>query len=71
MFGLGSTKEASAAGAIFICSNSFVGLIPRLQSGTYDIKLITPLVFAVLVGGFAGSYFGSVRFEYFQRFVSC
>ena len=63
MFGLGSTKEASAAGAMFICSNSFAGLIPRLQSGTYDIKFITPLVFAVLVGGFAGSYFGSVRFE--------
>ena len=63
MFGLGSTKEASAAGAMFIWSNSFAALIPRLQSGTYDIKFITPLVLAVLVGGFAGSYFGSVRFE--------
>ena len=63
MFGLGTTKEASAAGAMFIWSNSFAGILPRLQSGTYDIKFITPLVFAVLVGGFAGSYFGSVRFE--------
>ncbi len=63
MFGLGSTKEASAAGAMFIWFNSFAGLIPRLQSGNYDIKFTTPLVFAVLAGGFAGSYFGSVRFD--------
>ena len=63
MFGLGTTKEASAAGAMFIWFNSFAGLLPRLQSGTYDIKSIIPLVFAVLLGGFVGSYFGSVRFE--------
>ena len=63
MFGLGTTKEASAAGAMFIWFNSFAGLLPRIQSGIYDIKFITPLVFSVLVGGFAGSYFGSVRFE--------
>ena len=63
MFGLGTTKEASAAGAMFIWFNSFAGLLPRLQSGTYDIKSIIPLVFAVLLGGCVGSYFGSVRFE--------
>ena len=63
MFGLGTTKEASATGAMFIWFNSFAGLLPRLQSGIYDFKFITPLVFSVLVGGFAGSYFGSVRFE--------
>ncbi len=63
MFGLGTTKEASAAGSMFIWFNSFAGLLPRLQSGIYDIKFITPLVFAVLVGGFVGSHFGSVRFE--------
>ena len=63
MFGLGTTKEASAAGAMFIWFNSFAGLLPRIQSGIYDIKFITPLVFSVLVGGFAGSYFGSVKFE--------
>ena len=62
-FGLGTTKEASAAGAMFIWFNSFAGLLPRLQSGVYDIKFIIPLVFAVLLGGFVGSYFGSVRFE--------
>ena len=63
MSGLGTTKEASAAGSMFIWFNSFAGLLPRLQSGTYDIKFITPLVFAVLLGGFVGSHFGSVRFE--------
>ena len=57
MFGLGTIKEASAAGAMFIWFNSFAGLLPRLQSGIYDFKFITPLVFSVLVGGFAGSYF--------------
>tara|TARA_B100000989_G_C19507172_1_gene457039 strand:+ start:330 stop:1067 length:738 start_codon:yes stop_codon:yes gene_type:complete len=62
-FGLGTTKEASAAGAMFIWFNSFAGLLPRLQSGVYNIKFIIPLVFAVLLGGFVGSYFGSVRFE--------
>ncbi len=62
-FGLGTTKEASAAGAMFVWFNSFAGLLPRLQSGVYNIKFIIPLVFAVLLGGFVGSYFGSVRFE--------
>ena len=63
MFGLGSTKEASAAGSMFIWFNSFAGLIPRLQLGTFDMEFIIPLVIAVLVGGFAGSYFGSAKFE--------
>ena len=63
MFGLGTMKEASAAGAMFIWFNSLAGLLPRLQSGIYDIKFIAPLVFAVLLGGFVGSYYGSVRFE--------
>ena len=63
LFGLGTSKEASAAGAMFIWSNSFAGILPRLLSGTYDAKFMFPLVFAVLVGGFAGSYFGSVRFK--------
>ena len=72
MFGLGTIKEASAAGAMFIWFNSFAGLLPRLQSGTYDIKFITPLVFAVLLGGFVGSHFGSVRFDsiYIQKIMS-
>ena len=72
MFGLGTTKEASAAGAMFIWFNSFAGLLPRLQSGTYDIKFITPLVFAVLLGGFVGSYFGSLRFDsvFIQKIMS-
>ena len=50
----------------------FAGLLPRLQSGTYDIKFITPLVFAVLLGGFVGSHFGSVRFDsiFIQKIMS-
>ncbi len=73
MFGLGSTKEASAAGAVFIWFNSFAGLLPRLQSGSYDFKFIIPLLFTVILGGFAGSYFGSLRFEsiFIQKIMGC
>ena len=73
MFGLGSTKEASAAGAVFVWFNSFAGLLPRLQSGSYDFKFIIPLLFTVLLGGSAGSYFGSLRFEsiFTQKIMGC
>jgi len=63
MFGLGSTKEASAAGAMFIWANSLAGLIARFQSATYEIKFILPLICAVVVGGFTGSYFGSIKYD--------
>ena len=63
MFGLGSEKEAAAAGAMFIWVNSLVGLIARSQSGTFDADFIMPLAGAVIVGGFGGSYLGAVRFD--------
>ena len=63
MFGLGSEKEAAAAGAMFIWVNSLVGLIARSQSGTFDADFIVPLAGAVIVGGFGGSYLGAVRFD--------
>ena len=63
MFGLGSEKEAAAAGAMFIWVNSLVGVIARSQSGTFDADFIMPLVGAVIVGGFGGSYLGAVSFD--------
>ena len=63
MFGLGTAKEAAAAGAIFIWVNSLAGFIARVQAGTFDSDFIFPLIGAVVVGGFAGSYFGSVKFD--------
>ena len=63
IFGLGSTKEASAAGAMFIWANSFAGFVARYQTGAFDSKFILPLILAVLIGGFLGSYFGSVKYD--------
>ena len=63
LFGLGTTKEASAAGAMFIWANSMAGLIARYQYGTLEINFILPLIIAVIVGGFIGSYYGSVKYD--------
>jgi uncharacterized membrane protein YfcA len=63
MFGLGSEKEAAAAGAVFIWVNSLAGVIARAQEGTFNLDFILPFAGAVIVGGFAGSYFGSSKYE--------
>ena len=44
IFGLGSEKEAAAAGATFICVNSLVGFIARFKSGNFDPDFILPLI---------------------------
>ena len=61
MFGLGSEKEAAAAGAVFIWVNSLAGVIARAQKGTFDLDFILPFAGAVIVGGFAGSYFWIIQ----------
>ena len=63
MFGLGNEKEAAAAGALFVWVNSFAGVIARAQAGTFDPAFIMPLAGAVVIGGFAGSFFGSSKFD--------
>ncbi len=63
MFGLGSEKEAAAAGAMFIWLNSLAGVIARTQAGTFNPEFILPLAGAVAIGGFAGSYLGSSKFN--------
>ena len=63
IFDLGSAKEAAAAGAMFIWVNSLAGFIARFQAGTFDPDFILPLIVAVALGGFAGSYFGSVQYD--------
>ncbi len=62
MFRLGSEKEAAASGAMFIWVNSLVGVIARAKIGTFESDLILPLIGAVLVGGFAGSHMGAIKF---------
>ena len=63
IFGLGTEKEAAAAGIVFIFVNSIVGLIPRIQFQVFNFKVIVPLIIAVMIGGFLGSYFGSKKFK--------
>ena len=62
-FGLGSEKEAAAAGATFICVNSLVGFIARFKSGNFDPDFILPLIGFVAIGGFLGSYYGSKKYN--------
>ena len=63
MFGLGTEKEAAAAGAMFIWVNSLVGVIARAKIGYFDLQFILPLAIAVLIGGFVGSYMGAIKFN--------
>ena len=63
MFGLGSEKEAAAAGAMFIWLNSLIGVAARTRAGSFDLDFILPLSIAVIIGGLIGSYFGAVRFS--------
>jgi len=62
MFGLGSEKEAVAAGTLFVWVNSLAGVIAK-QAETFDIDFILPLAGAVIVGGFGGSYLGSAKYK--------
>lgn len=63
MFGMGTEKEAAAAGTMFIWVNSLVGLIARTKAGTFDLNFILPLVISVIAGGFLGSYLGAKKFN--------
>ena len=59
ILGLGSPKEAAACGAVFIWVNSLSGLIARLQHHLIDIMAFLPVIVAVLIGGYLGSFMGS------------
>lgn len=59
ILGLGSPKEAAACGAVFIWVNSLSGLIARLQHHLIDITALLPVIMAVLIGGYLGSFMGS------------
>ena len=63
IFGLGSEKEAAAAGATFICMNSLVGFAARFKAGAFDSNFILPLIGSVAIGGFLGSYYGSKKYD--------
>ena len=57
------TRNAAAASALFILVNSVAGLLGNL-SGTRNIPLlVVPLAVAAVLGGTAGSWLGSNRFQ--------
>lgn len=56
------TKEAAATSALFILVNSIAGLAGNASSVGSVPSLVWPLAIAAVVGGSAGSYFGSRRY---------
>lgn len=63
LLGLGSQKEAVAAGSVFVWLNSLAGLVPRLGRGAVDVDLILYLAVVVAIGGIAGAYFSAYRWN--------
>ena len=63
ILGLGKGQQAAACGAIFVWLNSAAGLISRLQYNAIDLGGYIPLIIAVILGGWLGSYLGSTRFS--------
>jgi len=63
VLGLGTAKEAAAAGSVFVWLNSLVGLISRLQHNSIVLTNYFPLILAVLAGGTLGSYLGAVKYS--------
>lgn len=61
--GIGSSKEAAAAGAAFILINSVVGIVARAQFVDLDFGQFLPLGCAVFVGGMVGSQIGAGYFK--------
>jgi uncharacterized membrane protein YfcA len=61
ILGLGTEKEAAAAGSIFIWVNSLAGLSARIQYNPVQLEEYLPLFVSVLIGGGMGSYLGSSK----------
>ena len=59
ILGLGTTKEAAACGSAFIWINSLSGVIARAQFNAVNIIDFIPVICAVILGGFLGSYMGA------------
>jgi len=58
-----TTKAAAAVSALFILVNSTSGLLGNLASTQHLPPFTSSFVAAALIGGFAGSYFGSRHFS--------
>jgi len=56
------TRNAAATSALFILVNSIAGLAGNISSTRHIPAFVFPLAVAAVVGGSAGSWFGSRRF---------
>ncbi len=62
-FGWASTKEAAAAGALFILVNSLAGLTGHWIAGRIEISWMWPTLLIVFIGGWLGGYVGSLKYS--------
>lgn len=63
LLGLGTAKQAAAAGVVFVLVNSVIGMIARFQADRIDLTFIAPLLVAVIIGGWLGSTLGALKFR--------
>ena len=56
------TREAAATSALFILVNSIAGLLGNISGARTLPVLVLPMAAAAVIGGAAGSWFGSNRF---------
>jgi uncharacterized membrane protein YfcA len=61
LLNLGTQKEASAAGIVFVFFVSLSGFASRWQAHSVDLTDYIPVITAVILGGFLGSYLGSYK----------
>ena len=59
----GNMKEAAAVSALFIWVNSFSGLLGQLSSGVELYPIAGVMVVVAIIGGLAGSYLGSRKWN--------
>ncbi|TAG10582.1 MAG: sulfite exporter TauE/SafE family protein [Verrucomicrobia bacterium] len=67
------TKQAAAASALFILTNSISGLLGNFSSTQYLPRFTWGFVAAALLGGFIGSTLGSQRFSHgvIKKMLAC
>jgi hypothetical protein len=63
MFNWTSVKNVSGIAALFILVNSIAGLAGHITGISHIDFNIVFWVFAVIIGGMTGSYFGTIRFN--------
>lgn len=63
LLGWASLKESAAVSALFIFVNSMAGFAGQVTSGIHISSEIVMMTALAVFGGFAGSYYGTLRFN--------